>query len=345
MNKIKNLIINLYLKNLNRLVSGRIKKSLERKLIFESTEEFLKYVKLLFFDDMNIKTKKGNSNERISDGIFERIGFVTKVLREEDYGIDYLCSVGRETETSIYPTKSFVVQLKSNFDEIVYDLTNVEKNRWLLENNLPLFFCVYVENEGNLFFYSSSMINDFNIRKYRDIEKIKFTFRPPNDELCAIDIHSVLKTEAKSYDIDCGIPFLKISVLETLADNPKEFNNYRDILEKVVRKENENIVYRNIGLPFFSWLHQYKTNSTEIIFGWADYSDDCIIKGDELLNILFQQVLTLCNTYFHEKQNDKFMKLRYFVDLIDYNDKTKSVLEVLGYRDKQGRIINKQIDE
>jgi hypothetical protein len=292
---------------------------------------------------MNIKTKKGNSNERISDGIFERIGFVTKVLREEDYGIDYLCSVGRETENSIYPTKTFVVQLKSNFNDIIYDLTNIEKNRWLLENNIPLFFCVYNQKEGNLYFYSSSMLNDFNIRKYNDIKNIKFKFREPNEELCKINLYSPLKLEEKTYEIDCGIPFLKISVLETLDDNPNEFSNYRDILEKVIKKEDENIIYKNIGLPFFYWLHQYKTNDLNILFGWAEYSGDYIIKGDELLNKLYQPILTLCNTYFNENNVEKFEILKKLVETIEYNEKTKSVLEALGYRDKQGKMINKTI--
>jgi hypothetical protein len=324
-------------------VGGQFLKRTKPEFIFLNIEELLKFVEKTFLKNMLKKTKKGNVSESISDGIFDRIGFTTNISREDDYGIDFLCSVGKDYGDSIYPTKTFITQLKSNFNDIDYDLTIIDKNKWLVENNIPLFFCVYTEKEGNLYFYSTSMINDFNIRQYKNINKIRFKLREPNEELCRIDLHGLLPLNATVYEIDCGIPFLKISVLETIEDNKIEFDNYRIILEKIIKKENENIVYRNIGLPFFSWLHQYKTNDLNILFGWADYSDDFIIKGDELLNKLYQPILTLCNTYYHEGQSDKFEKLKSFVELIEYNDKTKSVLEALGYRDKNGQTISKVI--
>lgn len=319
-------------------VSGQFKKK-KPLFTFETTEDLLLFVKSRFLDNMLSSVKKGNSNESISDGIFDRIGFSTKVLREDDYGIDYLCSVGKEYGCSIHPTKTFVAQLKSNFNSVVYDLSKNGKNNWLIENNIPLFFCVYVESTGLLYFYSSSMINDFNIRRYKNVNKITFTFREPNEDLCEVGIHRALSGDEEIYEIDCGVPFLKISVLETNDDHGAEFDNYRGILEKVINKDNENIVYRNLGLPFMTWLHQYKMNDKDIAFGWADYSDDKLISGKELLNQLYQPVITLCKTYYHENDTDKYQKLKTLVDSIDCNDRTRSVLQGMGFRDSNDNII------
>ncbi len=288
---------------------------------------------------MNTRTKKGNSNERIADAIFERIGFTTKVLREEDYGIDYLCSVGRETENSIYPTKTFVTQLKSNFDTISYDLTKKEKNKWLIDNNLPLFFCVYIEKTGLLYFYSGSMINDLIIRNNTEIEKLSFKFRQPTEDPCIVPIISPIIDGQKEYIIDCGSPFLKISVLETNDDNKVEFDNYRNILENVIKKENENIVYRNLNLPFMAWLHNYKENDANITFGWADYSDDGLVSSETLLDNLSQIIMTLCKTYYHEGKTNEYEHLKQIVDTIKMNEKNKTALTNLGFRDEKGNII------
>ena len=309
--------------------------------MFKTTSDLLEFVDRKFLKDMLKNTKKGASNEKTADGIFDKIGFSTKVLREEDYGIDYLCSVGREYGDSIYPTKTFVTQLKSNFRPIEYDLSKNGKNDWLIENNLPLFFCVYEDSSGSLYFYSSSMLNDFIIRDYENVEKIKFIFRHPSDNKCRLELNKKLDSSVSEYVIDCGEPFLKIFVLKTPKYNSTEYDNYRTILEKIIIKENENIVFRNLGLPFMYWLHQYRTNDAEILFGWSDYSDETLVDTETLLNRLYQPIITLCNTYYHEGKKEDYNNMKKLVDKIAFNDKTKSILENLGFRDSKGNVINK----
>jgi hypothetical protein len=282
-------------------------------------------------------TRNGDSNEEIVSGIFKRLGYVTTIKRQDDFGLDYLCTVGKEYGKSIYPTKTFTVQLKSNFDDISYDLTKKGKNNWLLENKLPLFFCIYCEDKGIVYFYSSAMLNDYIIMKYNQIDKISFKFGDPNTEDKIFKPTKLAPTETE-YIINCGHPFLKVSVFDTIK-KVREIKNYREILEKVLNKENENIVYRNLNLPFMTWLHIYKTNDINITFGWAEYSDDSVINSKTLLNNLAQIIMTLCKTYYHENKMLEYNNLKQIVDKIEFNDKNKNTLTDLGFRDKNGEII------
>jgi len=312
------------------------------EFVFDTTKDFLSYCKEIFFEpetfgNMLNNTRNGDSNESFVDGIFKRIGYVTTIKRQDDFGIDYLCTVGKKYGKSIYPTKSFMVQLKSNFDNIEYDLAKKGKNNWLLENNLPLFFCIYCEDTGFVYFYSTAMLNDFIIRDYKNIKKIIFEFRAPDGENIVPQKEEVEDTEI-DYKINCGHPFLKISVFDTIKQTEK-IKNYREILEKVIEKENKNILYRNLGLPFMFWLHNYKVNDKSILFGWADYSNTMIVSSDTLLDNLDQIIMTLCKTYYHEGKTSEYEHLKQIVDTIKMNKKNKTALENLGFRDKNGNII------
>ena len=279
------------------------------------------------------KTNNGTIAEKFADGIFSKMGYSTKIQRESDYGIDFLCTNGKLYGESMYPTTSYTVQLKSNFKPIAYDIAKTERYKWLINNNLPFFFCVYNEQTIELCFYSTSMINDLIIRKYDAVEKLKFVFTEPDGQPETIWLHEVLQSEEKEYTIYCGKPFLKIKA----TDNNLE--DYKEIIEKVIKVENQNIVYRNIGLSFFYWLHQYTTNDKNIIFGIVDYSDENIFDSDSLLSNAGQIIISLCNSFKHNKNDEVFGYFKKIVDKIPFNEKNKPSLKMLKFRDENGNII------
>jgi hypothetical protein len=68
--------------------------------------------------------RKGERSEYISQGIFSALGYSVPILRQEDFGLDFLCTTVENKGKVSFPSKSFTVQLKSNHDNIVYDLSD-----------------------------------------------------------------------------------------------------------------------------------------------------------------------------------------------------------------------------
>jgi hypothetical protein len=315
------------------------------KFVFQDNEELLKFVNETFFHDekyerMLNKTHSGSSSEDAVSGILTRIGFCTAVRRQSDYGIDFLCAIGRVFGESIFPTQTFTVQLKTNFDNEIIDISNAQKYDWLINNKLPFFHCVYDEGKGDLYFYSTSLLHDYAIHsRTSTANKLSLKIQEPQKKLtkCAVNYDTNNYTnKRKIYQIDCGQPFLKINVLDTPSKDPDKFDKYKDILEKIITKEKENIAYRHLNLPFMSWVHQYKMNDPNILFGWADFSDDKLIGSNELLKSLGQPIMTLAKTFEVEGDTESYEKLRVIVDKIPFEGNNQSSLVNLGFRNHGG---------
>jgi hypothetical protein len=54
--------------------------------------------------------RKGDRAEYITQGIFSALGYSLPFLRQEDYGLDFLCTLVENKGNLSYPTKSFIVQ-------------------------------------------------------------------------------------------------------------------------------------------------------------------------------------------------------------------------------------------
>jgi len=276
--------------------------------------------------------RKGDKAEYISQGIFSSLGYSLQVLRQEDYGIDFLCTLTETSELVSYPTKSFTVQLKTSHDNIVYNIKDKTKVKWLFENNLPFFICYFDSIENRVDFYSTSMLSHYLITKPTNVTKLSFQMSS------GFERNSIYLNEHKSsnkiFKINLGRPFLSISIMD-LADDTI-INDRKKILDKVLKRENENIVYRNLGLPFMLWLHEYETNKNDFSFGWSHFSVKDIIGSDLLLENIGHIIISLCFTYKIEDKIDDYNKLKEFVLKLPFNDEFKSSLINLGFRDKNG---------
>jgi hypothetical protein len=57
--------------------------------------------------------RKGDRAEYITQGIFSALRYSVPVLRQEDFGLDFLCTSVESAGKISFPTKSFTVQLKT----------------------------------------------------------------------------------------------------------------------------------------------------------------------------------------------------------------------------------------
>lgn len=279
--------------------------------------------------------RKGDRAEYITQGIFSALGYSLPVLRQEDFGLDFLCTLVESAGKVSFPTKSFTVQLKTNYNNIVYDISNKPKAKWLLENNLPFFICYFDTKENRVDFYSCSMLFHYLITKPPKATKISFRMTSKNGN--SVIYLNQYKDSNKIFKIDLGHPFLSISIHD-LADETR-IQNFRRILDKVLIRENENIVYRNLKLPFMRWLHNYETNNEKILYGWSHFSETNGINSQTLLENMGHIIISLCHNYKMENLMDDYEKLKEFVLRLPFNNDFMSSLINMGFRDKDGNAI------
>jgi hypothetical protein len=279
--------------------------------------------------------RKGDRAEYISQGIFSALGYSLPVLRQEDFGIDFLCTVVEQSGKVSFPTKSFTIQLKTSHENIVYDISNPPKVKWLLENNLPFFICYFDMTANRVDFYSTSMLSNFLISKPDKVTKIAFKMDPLSGA-CVIPYHEHKKGN-KIFRIDMGKPFLSILISD--LTNDLLIKKYRIIITNVLKREYENIVYRNLNLPFMRWLHDYETNKERMLFGWVHFSDLKSLKSQDILESAGHILMSLCYNYKEEGKTDDYNKLKEFVLRLPFNNEFKSSLVNMDFRDNNGNEI------
>ena len=154
--------------------------------------------------------RKGDRAEYISQAIFSALGYSLPVLRQEDFGIDFLCTIVEQSGKVSFPTKSFTIQLKTSHDNLVFDISNTAKVKWLLENNLPFFICYFDTKNNRVDFYSTSMLSNYTINKPNKVTKISFRMDPIPGS-CVVPHYEHLKGN-KVFIINMGKPFLSVSI-------------------------------------------------------------------------------------------------------------------------------------
>lgn len=281
--------------------------------------------------------RKGDRAEYITQGILSALGYSIQILRQEDFGIDFLCTLTERDNLVSYPTKSFTIQLKTSHDNIVYKVKENNRVKWLLENNLPFFICYFNNSENSVDFYCTALLNKYIISKPDNVSKISFRME---NEIGSCTLHlGIHNKERKIYQVELGKPFLSISIND--LSNEAVIEDRKIVLNKVVSYENENIVYRNLNLPFMRWLHKYDTNSKIIHLGWVHFTgEDCKTNSTELLKSIGHIIMSLCYAYKEEGKEEEYKKLREFVLKLPFDDYIyNSSLINMGFRDNEGEVI------
>jgi hypothetical protein len=282
------------------------------------------------------QVRKGDRAEYITQGIFSAFGYSIQILRQEDYGIDFLCTLTEKDKIVSYPTKSYTVQLKTSHNNIVLQTTNPGRLKWLLENNLPFFVCYFDNVKNAVDFYSTSLMHKYIITKPVNVTKISLQFDISHGE-CTVHLGQHNKRN-KIFRLTLGSPFLSISLNDVMDETVVEDRKF--ILNKVLDVEIQNIMYRNLGLPFMRWLHKYETNKKQMEIGWAHFADDGIIKSNQLLDKIGHIIMSLAYTYKVEGKTEEYQKIREFVLKLPFNKEYQSGLVNMNFRNSSGEPIN-----
>lgn len=88
---------------------------------------------------------EGSRAEYLAQYLFSGFGTSIPVPHQEDSGIDLYCTMTEQVGQLALPRAYFTVQVKCN--DAPWELKGRESVRWLIQQPLPLYFCVVEKSE------------------------------------------------------------------------------------------------------------------------------------------------------------------------------------------------------
>lgn len=95
----------------------------------------------------------GDRSELLVEQLLTAFAFTTRVPRQEDFGIDFFCSLIHQEEQLLKAGPFFAVQAKSSTDAIVYEKPH--ELEWIRNQENPLLICVADRNALAMDVYST----------------------------------------------------------------------------------------------------------------------------------------------------------------------------------------------
>lgn len=242
----------------------------------------------------------GAQGEYLAQYLLSIIGSAVAVPRQIDDGKDFHCSVGREEGPMLHFDYPFMIQIKTVSDsslkttDIIFGTQSEAGTwkkyeiEWLSKQRIPLFFGIISKKENSLKIYSTSTMW-FIFHHHSNPSQIKLT--------CRLDgsTHDVGGAQKKAIEgwpnesgdgfehaVDLGPPVMTIDV-NSVWD--KDYlASQKNVLTSVIEIEQFNILYRKLGIPYFTWLLNIGQNIAGIFYPSAETIQQ---PSKHLSNILF----------------------------------------------------------
>ena len=196
---------------------------------------------------------EGSRAEYLAQYLFSGFGTSIPVPHQEDSGIDFYCTMTEKRGKLAWPRAYFTVQVKSS--DAPWELNDRDSVRWLIEQPLPLYFCVAEKSELRFRVYHT--FARFHIRSLAipSLEYLKLTPGPAGKGKCT--------DWDGGRQISLGAPILDITLAELLEEEKVvetgEVLNYWLDLDRV------NLARVATGTLSYVMPQSYETNS----IAWA----------------------------------------------------------------------------
>lgn len=267
--------------------------------------------------------RTGNRLEYLAHYILSKFGTAVPVLRQEDVGVDFYCSLGKDEPVGITLADSYAVQLKSG-DDPCLELGGKTRGgtwrdyelKWFLNLEFPLLFGVPYEKEKRLNLYATSLVRWITTKpKLPYLVRIK----PGEPGVSKGDIHPDHEPkDAEQADLPdtcdglihtyhIGPPIVSCSLAD--LDDEKLVAGFQERIRKLLRTERLNTIYRALGLPYWTWVLNVETNKSHRL-AYA-YDEERTIAGREaVLAEIVPFVCALGLSYLKEGNGEKLEQLK-----------------------------------
>ena len=227
--------------------------------------------------------------------------------------------------------------------EISYGGLNKEKKwkdyekEWLFKQQLPLFIGLIDKEKNSLRIYSSSTLW-FLYHDRPNCSKINLSCRlDTSDNKVSSPTQIKIKNWPKDsgdgieYFVDLGNPVAVIDVNSIWDKDSEEFKKVKQVLRLTIHLEQKNILYRNLGIPYFNWLLDINNNSVGTNYPSLQIGSQL---SRDFSNILFTAVIA----YRSSGDDEKLNHLKELIRLLprdhfqEINDETSdSLKEIINF--------------
>lgn len=238
-------------------------------------------------------TRKGAHAEYLANYMLSLLGFTAPVPRQEDYGVDFFCSLNIDDNNRTLVGDAYAIQIKSTTDSLIYGKDS--KNNWrrdqidfLFNVKVPFFLGVVDLESETLSIYSLST-HRFIKKVHPNCSLITFEFDPSPGETkihgitASSQVSNLLKDygDHKNYKINLQHPVIQIT--SKSLNDPIRTNEYINTMRLHIRMEQKNIVFDELKWPHFHWPHRYITNHSDIEYKWIHFDGEPEISNPDII--------------------------------------------------------------
>lgn len=219
-----------------------------------------------------LSTNQGAQNERLADLLLSKICAVTRVPREQDYGLDFYCQLtqpdGHVVRTLPY---SFGVQLKPRSTSNVVSYGGYADSKdpsswkayeveWLFTQALP--FLIGLVTDDRLDLYLTSVMWHARWEGGRPF-RVDLTPDTPNPVtkdglLPVVEEVAGAPGDGKRWTIPLGPPIVSWSVAEAASET--HLATVRQVLARALDVEKTNVLTHVQGVPYREWILNWSPN-------------------------------------------------------------------------------------
>ncbi len=262
-------------------------------------------------------------SEYLAHYVFSSFGTSVPVPRQEDTGLDLVCSLCERKGQRIWPIASYSVQVKSTNEPWVF--ADPQSIKWLVEYPLPIFFCVVDKKTTtiNIFHTSPRFHAWVEGAKAEYIELIPGSgtdgFGHPWGEKLANEETPVIPADGK-YSLSA--PIASFTIVDIL--DSKFHSQVKQVLHDWVQSDRRNILRIQAGTRQFQTFTQYQTNNPSYT-RYSTYSRNGLKdqERDKLLLNLVEQAKQLSQYFSTKKDWQGFLHVEMLLrhlDVLNYVD-------------------------
>jgi hypothetical protein len=200
----------------------------------------------------------GDRAELLVENLLAGLAFTTRVPRQEDFGVDFFCSLTRQEGQFLKAGPFFAVQAKSTRDDIVYE--KAHELEWIKNQENPLFVCVADRNALAMEVYSTWNLLCGVLNGWRgQTSASRIVLRP------GVEHHMwpwVEDNDDGSQEIRLGKPIARITDADIFDDDRMEL--LANTIGQWVALDRLNVVNRYANMHWVLAPVAYETNQSPL---------------------------------------------------------------------------------
>jgi|GEM_PF-5884076 len=261
------------------------------------------------------RTRKGDRAEYLAQYILSSFTVCAPVLRQEDTGVDFYCSLLRKVDENLRPYLAFNVQVKSSGDAI--EIGGVTKGGKWREHEIQQFCTLETPLLIGIVDIVNQRLDLFSTASRYFVGRWKNGIIPRRIDLIPYEPEgeghlgdgiiekqeSVAGMPDEIWKLPIGQPIVRIPIADSEDDQKRE--SIKQLLEPYLRMDQQNSVLSRLGLGYWEWPLIIRPNVPLQAVG-AGLAGNSPPSPVHLLSML-KLIAGLLFSYHNGKQRDKIL--------------------------------------